>query len=74
MCHSRNVYHISNRLYEKGLRIIYNDKTTSYDELLCQDSCASTHDKNLENPVIDIFEVVNRLCPKIMNEVFQFQI
>ena len=27
MCHSRKRYHISNRLHEKGLHIIYNDKT-----------------------------------------------
>ena len=30
--------------------------------------------KNLQKPVLEIYEVVNRLCPEIMNEVFQFQI
>ena len=32
------------------------------------------HDKSLQKPVIEIYEVFNRLCPEIMNEVFQFQI
>ena len=74
MCHSRKLYHISNRLHGKGLHIIYNNKTSSYEELLSKDGSVSMHDKNLQNPVIEIYEVVNRLCPEIMNEVFQFQI
>ena len=74
MCHSRKLYHISNSLHEKGLHVIYNDKTSSYEELLSKDGCASMHDKNLQNPVIEIYGVVNRLYPEIMNEVFQLQI
>ena len=30
--------------------------------------------KNLQKPVLEIYEVVNRLCPEIMNEVFQVQL
>ena len=73
MCHSRKHYHVSNRLHGKGLSIIYNDKTSSYEEL-SKDSFISVHDKNLQKPVIETYEVVNRLCPEIINEVFQFQI
>ena len=32
MRHSRKLYHKINRLHEKCLRIIYNDKTSSYEE------------------------------------------
>ena len=34
MFHSRKLYHKINRLHEKCLRIIYNNKTSSYEELL----------------------------------------
>ena len=61
-------------LHEKSLHIIYNDKTSSYEELLSKDGSVPMHDKNLQNPIIEIYEVVSRLCPEIMNEVFQFQI
>ena len=32
------------------------------------------HHKNLLKLVTEIYKVANGLCPKIMNEVFQFQI
>ena len=74
MCHSGKRYHKVNRLHEKCLRIIYNDKTSSYEELLCKDGSVSMHHKNLQKPVIEIYKVADGLCPEIMNEVFQFQI
>ena len=73
MCHSRKLYHKINRLHEKCLRIIYNDKTSSYEELLSKDGSVSMHHKNLQKLVIEIYKVANGLCPEIMNEGFQFQ-
>ena len=49
-------------------------QVSSYGELLCKDGSVSMHQKNLQNFVIEIYKVVSGLCPKIMNEVFQFQI
>ena len=74
MCHSRKLSDKINWLHGKSLHIIYNDKVSSYGELLCKDGSVSMHHKNLENFVIEIYKVVSGLCPKIMNEVFQFQI
>ena len=74
MCHRRNLYHKINQLHEKYLCIIYNDKTSSYGELLSKDDPVSMHHKNLQKLVTKIFKVANGLCPEIMNEVFQFQI
>ena len=48
MCHSRKFYHKINRLQKKCLRIIYNDKTSSYEELLSKDGSVSMHHKNLQ--------------------------
>ena len=74
MCHSRKMYHKNKRLHEKWLRITYNDKTSSYEELLFKDGSVSMHHKYLQKLVIDIYKVTNRLCTETMNEVFQFQI
>ena len=74
MCHSRKRYHEINRLHEKCLRIIYNDRRSSYEELLSKDDSVFMHHKNLQKFVIEIYKVVNGLCPEIMNEFFQFPI
>ena len=74
MCHSRKRYHKINRLHEKCLRIIYNDRTSSYEELLSKDDSVFMHHKNLQKFVIEIYKVANGLYPGIMNEVFQFPI
>ena len=74
MCHGRKFCHEINRLYGKCLHIIYNDKTSSYEELLSKDGSISMQHKNLQKLVIKFYKVANGLCPEIMNEVFQFQI
>ena len=74
MCHSRKFCHEINRLHGKCLRIIYNDKTSSYEDLLSKDGSVSMHHKNLRKLVIEFYKVASGLCPEIMNEVFQFQI
>ena len=74
MCHSRKFYHKINRLPEKCLGIIHNDKTSSYVELLSKDGSVSMHHNNLQKLVIEIYKIANGLCTEIMNEVFQFQI
>ena len=76
MCHSRSLYHKTNRFHEKCLRIISNDKTSSYEELLSKDGSVCMYHNNLQKLVIEIYKVVSELelCPEIMNEVFQFQI
>ena len=73
MCHSRKLYHKITQLHEKCLRIIYNGKRSSYEELLSKGGSASMHHKNLQKFITEIYKVANGLCPKIMNELFQFQ-
>ena len=70
MCHSRKLYHKSNRLHEKCLCIICNDKTSSYEELLSKDGSVSMHHKNLQkhNIVIEIYKVA-----KLWMKFFSFK-
>lgn len=72
MCHSRNLHHKINRLHEKCQRIIYNDKTLSFEEFLTKGGSVSTHHKNLQKLVVESYKIVKRLSSEIMNEVFQF--
>ena len=48
MCHSRTNKRKIDRLQERCLRTIYNDKQSSFKELLEKDSSASIHERNVQ--------------------------
>ena len=72
MCLSRELCYKINQLHEKCLLIIYDDERSSYEELSSKDGCVSMHHENLQK-LIEIYKVINGLCPEIMSEIFQFQ-
>ena len=47
MCHNLTKNNKINRLHERCLRLINNDKKSSFEELLEIDSSVSVHDRNL---------------------------
>ena len=49
MCHSRENNRKINRLYEKCLRTIYNDKQSSFNELLEKDGSVSIHERSFSH-------------------------
>ena len=54
-----------------SLLLIYNDKCSSFEELLVKDKSVSTHHKNIHTLVIETFKVYIRTSSEIMQEVFQ---
>ena len=48
----------------------YNDKSSSFQELLLRDKSVSIHHKNIKSLAIETFKVLQGLCPPISNEVF----
>ena len=57
MCHDRMLNNGINRLHERCLRIIYNDKHTSFEELLEKDKSVSIHQKNLKVLTTEMFKI-----------------
>ena len=57
MCHNRMLNNRINRLHERCLRIIYNDKHTSFEELLEKDKSVSIHQKNLQVLATEMFKI-----------------
>ena len=45
MCHSRNIDNQINKLYECALRLVYNDKSSSFRELLERDKSVTIHER-----------------------------
>ena len=73
MCHSRPLNNEINRLHEQCLRIIYNDKTCTFKELLEKDNSVSIHYGNIQTLAVEMYKVANGMSPEIMNEIFQLK-
>ena len=70
MCHNRTFHNKINRLHERCLRLIYNDKHSSFEELLEKDNSVSIHHKNIHVLATEMFKVYTKSSPEIMKEVF----
>ena len=73
MCHGKTLNNRINNIHHRALRIKYQDKKTSFQELLQKDKSVSVHMKNLQYLATEIFNVKSGLSPIIINEVFNFQ-
>ena len=67
MCHIRTKNNEINRLRKRCLRLIYNGKKSSFQELLEIDSFVSIHDRNLRTLVIEMYIIYDGISPTIMN-------
>ena len=73
MCHSGTLNNRINNIHFRALRIVYQDKQSSFAELLQKDNSVSVFMKNLQHLATEILKVKNGLSPIIMNKVFNFQ-
>ena len=55
MLHSRGLNNKINRIHERALRITYNDKSSSYSELLTKDRSVTIHHRNIRALAIEIY-------------------
>ena len=65
------IHHERCRLHERCLRIVYNDKQSSFTELLEKDGSVSIHMGNIQILATEMYKLVNNLSPPIMNRVLK---
>ena len=70
MCHNCTKNDRINRIHERYLRLIYNEKKSFSENLLNKDSSASIHHKHLRSLAIKIFKVHRDILPEILNDLF----
>ena len=70
MCHNRTKNNEINRLHERCLRLIYNDKKSSFEQLLEICSSVSVHDRNLRALTTEMYKIYHGISANIMNEIF----
>ena len=72
MTHSRGLNNEINHIHERALRIIYNDFWTTFEGLLAKDKSVTNHNRNMQQPVTEIFKVKMGISPNVMKEIFNF--
>ena len=73
MFHSCSLNNKINRLHERCLRMIYNDKYSNFEELLVKDNSVSIHHNNIHTLATEIYKVAKGICPEIMSEIFKLR-
>ena len=68
---SRQINRKINHIHERALRLVYDDYTVSFEELLKQDKSVSIHHRNLQYVAIEMYKVKNDLSPIIMKDIFE---
>ena len=73
MCHSRIDNMKINRLHERYLRIVYNDKTSSFKNLLEKYDSISILNRSLQVLATEIFKIKRDISSSIMKGIFEPQ-
>ena len=73
MCHSRENRNKINRFHGRCFIIVYNDKRSSFNELLEKDDSVSIHERNIKILVTEMFKVSKNLAPPQMYEIFKLK-
>ena len=71
MCHSRTLNNKINKLHEMALRLIYDDKQSTCEELLNINKSITIHHRNLQVLVTELYKVHYGLAPEPMNDIFE---
>ena len=66
MCYSRLMNNKINGLHEKCFRIVYSEKTSSFEELLDKNGFVTIHTRNLQVLATEMFKVYRNLSPHIL--------
>ena len=80
MCCNRSLNTKTNRLHERGLRLVYNDKKSTFNELLVKDGSVSIHHQNLQKLAVEMFKFsrglsqLRKQIPYKLRQRSQFQI
>ena len=54
----------------KSTRLVHNDSTSSFYELLQKDNSFTIHHRNIQKLALEMYRVKHRIAPKMMCELF----
>ena len=68
---SRHSNNRINHLHERALRIVYNDHSSIFEDLLVKDNSVSIHHRNIRLLAIELYKAKNNLSSQLMLNLFQ---
>ena len=71
MCHRRTLNNIINKLYERALRLVHDDRQSTFEELLNIDKSVTIHCRNLQALATELYKVHHGLAPELMKDIFK---
>ena len=60
-------------MHERALRLVYNDKSSSFRELLERDNSVTIHERIVLVLLTEIFKTKSEAAPEIMTEILKFK-
>ena len=73
MFYSCNANNLNNKIQKRSLRLIMNDKTSTFEHLLQASNKITTHQRNLEVLMVGVFKIINGFVPPIIKDFFLFR-
>ena len=70
MFHGRVINSRINRLQERAIRIVYDDQTSSFEDLLEKDKSCTIHQRNIQALAIEMFKTKHNQVPAFMKGIF----
>ena len=67
---SRTMNNKINHIHERALRLVYQDYSTTFEDLLKKDNSLTFHQRNIHQVAIEMYKVKNNLSPPFMKEIF----
>ena len=71
MCHSRTFNNKLNKLHERALKLVYDGRKSTFEEILKIDKSVTNHHRKLQVLVTKLYKVHQGLAPELMKEIFQ---
>ena len=68
---SRTLNNKINLLHYRALKFVYQDFSSSFQELLAKDNSESVHHRNLQYLAIELYKIKSGNAPFLLSEIFQ---
>ena len=69
---SRNANNFVNKTQERSLRLLKNDKPSTFEHLLQANNERKTDQRNVQVLMVEVFKIINGFAPPIMEDFFLF--
>ena len=71
MCHNRTLNNKINKLHERVSRLVFDDRQSTFEELINIDKSGTIHYRNLQVLATELYKVRHGLAPELTKDIFK---